>query len=350
MESRFRILVIDDNPAIHEDIRKVLEPGIACSSALESSHAALFGEEAPRPAAPRFEIDCAAQGQPGVEMVRRAREGWHPYAVAFVDARMPPGWDGIETIEKLWAEDPDVQVVLCTAYSDYSWSDIRTRLAHPERLIVLKKPFENIEVQQLADSLTAKWRMAAEQRAQFQCLDQRLERLLGDRRRDQLDSLIGSADGRRALLQRELLFAVARNQLSLHYQPLVEIPTRQVVSLEALLRWTHPQLGPVSPAEFIPIAEASGLILTIGEFVLRSVCAQLKRWERDGLPLVPVAVNVSGAQLEHAPLRKQVRQALKENDLAPRWLILELTESMLVQAPRSNAEVLQQLREDGVAI
>ena len=365
----YRVLVIDDNPAIHEDLKKVLCPGPACSPQLTQLEAALFGEEAKTPDMPLFEVDSATQGKQGVDMVRRAQERRRPYALAFVDARMPPGWDGIQTIEKLWQEDPEVQVVLCTAYSDYTWQEIRARLAHPERFVVLKKPFDNIEALQLADSLTEKWRLRHKERDHLQ----KLERMLGERQRDQLakediDAQLAAAsvasnivplrraDGpvspeeRRSLVRRELQVAIRREQLTLHYQPVVEIATHRVVSLEALLRWTHPELGPISPGEFIPIAEESGLILPIGEFVLRSVCRQLVCWDRERVPSVPVAVNISGIQLEQLPLREFVRRILKEEGAQPQRLILELTESTIMKAPRSHAATLQQLRDDGISI
>jgi DNA-binding LytR/AlgR family response regulator len=104
-----------------------------------------------------FEIDSAFQGEEGLAKARRAMEQGRPYAVAFVDMRMPPGWDGIETIERLWALDPDLQIVICTAYSDYSWEEIMRRLGNRNDLAVLKKPFDNIEAVQLCETLTKKW-------------------------------------------------------------------------------------------------------------------------------------------------------------------------------------------------
>ena len=104
-----------------------------------------------------FELDSAYQGQEGLEMVKRALAENRPYALAFVDVRMPPGWDGIETIARIWEVDPELQVVVCTAYADYSWEEMRAKVGQPDSLLVLKKPFDNIEVQQLAHALTKKW-------------------------------------------------------------------------------------------------------------------------------------------------------------------------------------------------
>lgn len=173
VERNLRILAIDDNEAIHNDYRKVLVPA-AQSSRLDEMKAALLGAPAPQPAALSFSLDSALQGQEGCEKIRAAREAGTPYAVAFVDMRMPPGWDGIETIEHLWKVDPDVQVVICTAYSDLSWEDILRRLGHNDKLLLLKKPFDNAEVWQLAAALTEKWRLLREDRGRLEDLESRV--------------------------------------------------------------------------------------------------------------------------------------------------------------------------------
>jgi diguanylate cyclase (GGDEF)-like protein len=160
-----RILVIDDNDAIHDDFRKILTNPGAPSGDMDSAKAALFGEPAsPRPAAqltPSFEVDSALQGEQGLAMVTDAVRAGRPYCVAFVDMRMPPGWDGVQTIQKLWEVDADLQVVICTAYSDYSWSEISSRLGLTDRLLILKKPFDPSEVAQLATALAEKWSLRA---------------------------------------------------------------------------------------------------------------------------------------------------------------------------------------------
>jgi two-component system, sensor histidine kinase and response regulator len=174
-----RILVIDDNPAIHDDFRKIFARVSSEESALAGSDAALFGDaDTSRGIAasrPQFHIDFALQGQEGFELARKARSERHPYAVAFIDVRMPPGWDGIETTSRIWSEDPDMQVVICTAYSDYSWDEMLGRLGNSDRLVILKKPFDNIEVLQLANALTEKWRLTCEARFRLESLEQIVE-------------------------------------------------------------------------------------------------------------------------------------------------------------------------------
>ncbi len=160
-----RILVIDDNHAFHTDFRKILAQPDGNAS-LREARASLLDDDALAPPPERFEVDCADQGQIGFAMVREALQRDQPYAVAFVDMRMPPGWDGAETIEHIWQVDPDIQIVICTAYSDHSWRTIIERLKHSEKLLILRKPFDNIEVWQLANSLTQRWHLA--QRAKRQ--------------------------------------------------------------------------------------------------------------------------------------------------------------------------------------
>ncbi|HEV8629340.1 MAG TPA: ATP-binding protein, partial [Thermoanaerobaculia bacterium] len=155
-----RILVVDDNRAIHEDFRKILGPATVTEEALAEAAAALFGEETTASGSPVFSVDSAYQGQEALQLVARARAEGAPYAMAFVDVRMPPGWDGVETTARIWAEDPDVQIVICTAYSDYSWGEMLEKLGRSDRLVILKKPFDNIEVLQLANALSEKWRLA----------------------------------------------------------------------------------------------------------------------------------------------------------------------------------------------
>src|SRR3989338_8643212 len=122
-----RILVIDDNQAIHEDFRKILQAKDGEES-FDQARAALFGDSSPLRALERFELDCADQGKAALTLVQLARNEGRPYAVAFVDMRMPPGWYGLETIEHLWKEDAGLQVVICTAYSDQPWSEIKERV------------------------------------------------------------------------------------------------------------------------------------------------------------------------------------------------------------------------------
>jgi two-component system sensor histidine kinase/response regulator len=165
-----RILVVDDMPAMHLDFRKSLASA-ATAADLDQFESELFGDSRPAIADEGYEIDSAYQGLEGLEKVTSALQQGRPYAMAFVDMRMPPGWDGVETIERLWQVDPQLQVVICTAYSDHPWEEVLRRLDVQDRLLIIKKPFDLIEVSQLARMLTAKWGLAlraSEQRNQLE--------------------------------------------------------------------------------------------------------------------------------------------------------------------------------------
>ena len=154
----------------------------------------------------------------------------------------------------------------------------------------------------------------------------------------------------RLKLENGLKLALERDELFLMYQPQVDIRSGEISGVEALLRWRHPQLGLVPPGDFIGVAESSGLIVPIGEWVLRTACSQARKWQQDGLPEVPVAVNVSAIQFRQQDFCEVVRCALRDTGLNPKSLELELTEGLLL----TNADVvftlIQELREMGVKL
>jgi len=168
-----RILVIDDTPSIHEDFRKILGPEADNEQTLAGTEEALFGTvQLDRLT---FQLDSAYQGQEALELVTRARAEGRPYAMAFTDMRMPPGWDGLETIEQLWKADPHLQIALCTAFSDYTWEAMAERLEFGDQLLVLKKPFDSLEIRQMASALTWKWQMAQDAAMKVLSLEQTIE-------------------------------------------------------------------------------------------------------------------------------------------------------------------------------
>lgn len=157
-ETGRRILLIDDQETIHEDYRKVLGPRQQPTGALDQAAADLFDEELVNTITwEGFELDSALQGEEGLELVRRSLEEGRPYAMAFIDIRMPPGWDGVQTARRIWEVDPEILIVICSAYSDYSWEDMVSQLGRNDRFLILKKPFDNIEVRQCAMVLTERW-------------------------------------------------------------------------------------------------------------------------------------------------------------------------------------------------
>ena len=153
---------------------------------------------------------------------------------------------------------------------------------------------------------------------------------------------------RRLKLENALRHALERDQLSLHYQPQISLDNGLVIGAEALLRWQHPELGMVSPVEFIPIAEDSGLILPIGEWVLRTATQQLRSWMDQGMAPMIIAVNLSAVQFRHPNLLGLITQILKEVQLAPQYLELELTEGVTMDDPLDAIAVMDSLHECGI--
>jgi CheY-like chemotaxis protein/HPt (histidine-containing phosphotransfer) domain-containing protein len=178
-EKNRRILIIDDNEAVHDDFRVILASQTLDTATLDKAEAAILGGIFDQVDQETFEVDSAFQGQEGLEKIQQALLDDRPYAMAFVDVRMPPGWDGIETIQRIWKEYPDLQVVICTAYSDYEWHEIVKKLGRTEKLLILKKPFEKEEVYQLAVALTEKWSLSKQARLKHK----ELERIVKQRTR-----------------------------------------------------------------------------------------------------------------------------------------------------------------------
>lgn len=155
---------------------------------------------------------------------------------------------------------------------------------------------------------------------------------------------------RKLQLVNAMHFALARGEMSLHYQPLLSLQDGHIVGAEALLRWRHPELGSLSPAEFIPVAEDSGQILVMGEWVLRSAVTQLKRWLEAGMAPMVVAVNLSAVQFRHPNLVAMVTQILMDAGLPPEYLELELTEAMAMDNPLGAITLMNQLRDQGIRL
>lgn len=510
-----RLLMIDDNRAIHEDYRKILTGGD--DTRTSAAEAALFGEPQPTVSRPTFDVDSALQGRDGVELARRALLEGRPYSVAFVDMRMPPGWDGLETIENLWKVDPEIQVVVCSAYSDYDWMELLTRLGHSDKLIVIKKPFEPIEILQSASALSNKWQNARALKRHIEglervvtdrtsgleaanrqlrhlashdsltglpnrlLLDDRITQAIAqaDRQRHEfavavldldrfklindslghhagdellcevaarlkgairavdsiarlggdefvivfdgpvtraetlemgkrllkvmelpmrllgidvhvspsigiafyprdgatIDTLLARADaamyhakerGRnnvecytesmgsvtheRVKLESELHDALRGRQFELHYQPKVETATGRVNSVEALIRWRHPQRGLLSPAEFIPVAEECGLLDAIGEWVLFEACRQGRLWQQRGPRALRIAVNLAPSQFRLVDLVGQIRRALDASGLDPTLLEIELTETAVMSDAEESVHILEAISRMGVLV
>jgi diguanylate cyclase (GGDEF)-like protein len=152
------------------------------------------------------------------------------------------------------------------------------------------------------------------------------------------------------LLEQSLRKAIQNDELLLHYQPQVDIETGQIIGVEALVRWMHPEFGLIAPSEFIPLAEEIGLICDLGYWIMLSACQQSKAWHESGLPPVVLSVNVSASQFQHHDFLSQVDTVLELSGLEPQWLQLEITESVLVQEVEQTVERLNELKRRGIQI
>ena len=226
-EENHRILIIDDNPEIHEDFRMILGNNNIHSKGLNETKAAIFGELETTVSQKSFELDSAYQGREGVEKVRQAIKAQRPYAMAIVDSRIPPGQDGIETVKQIWKEQPDIQIVICTAYSDYTWEEIIEQLRQTDQLLILKKPFDNIEVYQLASALTKKWVLAQ----QAQLKQKELEHIVAMRTSE---LSIANSELREALIEAKNS-SKAKSQFLANMSHEIRTPMNGIVGFSELL-------------------------------------------------------------------------------------------------------------------
>ncbi|UXV20874.1 EAL domain-containing protein [Pseudomonas fluorescens] len=506
-----RILIVDDTTSIHADFRKILCADANGGQTLDSIEETLFGSA---PAVRQtFVLDSAYQGQEALALVNKALADNAPYALVFIDMRMPPGWDGLETIEQLWNVDPNLQIALCTAYSDYSFEAIEARLKYDDQLLILKKPFDDLEIRQMASALTWKWQLAQDAAFKLIGLERTIEErvqellkvshllqydaltelpnstLLGDRltqatavcrrhgtqlavifigldRFKRINNALGHPVGDEMLklvsqslvatvresdsvfrygsdefvlilndikhpqqtqyIAEKLLAAVStthyvaghdlsvtaslgisvypddsssavelikkaetamraikdqgpndfsffidemnlraqeqqslesairqalqRDEFTLHYQPKLDLHSGKIVGAEALIRWHQPDHGWIYPSAFIPVAEDSGLIVPLSQWVLRQACEQARAWQAAGLPPTCISVNISAIDFRQRNFVVNLAAILEQTGLTPQLLELEITESVLMQNVEDTLTTLREIKTLGVRL
>lgn len=245
--SNNRILIADDNKDIHDDIKYILETSSGYMEDYQETRLLkeeLFGESLKEPANKpvidiRYIIHDAYQGNEAIEMVRSAKEAGEPYSLIFMDVRMPPGMDGIETIERIWEIDPNVGVVICTAYSDYSWDQIVSKLGQKDNLLFIRKPFDNVSLKQIALAMTTKWSLKMQVDKHIENLEHEV-----DKRTRELKQTVGKLMDEIALREeKEKLLAY-----SAHYDSLTELLNRRsfYTAVKSLISGESGHAGPFS--------------------------------------------------------------------------------------------------------
>ena len=529
-----RILIVDDNKAIHEDFRKVLLPQeTALSNEIDSLENDLFGDEGSEPtnntnSTFNYELDSAYQGQEAIDMATKAKADGNPYSLIFMDVRMPPGMDGIETIGHIWEIDPYAEIVICTAYSDYSWDEIIEKLGQTDKLLFLKKPFDSVAVKQMALTLVKKWNLDSQARnyvlnlehevdsrtQQLNKLLKQLEKknklltdtnerlahiavhdaltdipnrvlfndrlthavlmahrekysfsvcmmdlnkfkeindndghLVGDQvlkevakrmdssfrdsdtvarlggdefalllpkvtnndipivakkiidaisqpmiindkeynvgisigfslypdHGDDNSTLINCADFamykckrnsykyaiynesednnrfQQLQLTKDLDLAIKDGGLQLFYQPIVDVKSHRIQGVEALCRWIHPEVGSISPEQFIRLAEENNMIMPLTDWVIETAVNQCAKWNSAGHDLT-ISINISVQNLLDSELPGKLEKCLTSSGLPADHIKIEITESMTMVNPEHAMRMLRQFSKMGVRI
>jgi EAL domain-containing protein (putative c-di-GMP-specific phosphodiesterase class I)/CheY-like chemotaxis protein len=313
----FRVLAIDDNSSILDDYLKVLQPKVSERN-LQDLELELFGQATAQPVARPYLLTTASQGQAGVELFRHAQNSNHPIGIVFVDMRMPPGWDGVETIEAILEIDPNVSIVLCTAYSDYSVAELNARLGKRQNFYILRKPFTPDEILQLVSS--------AEARTEAQ-------------------------EGPAGVTKADLLHGLESGEFSLAFQPIVWANGGGIKAFEALIRRSCAAGTGFTPQAIISYAEDNGAIHAIGDWVATEAIrasAALRRTFPYDTP--KISFNASVLEFESGDYAQRLLAKLQGTGVTPSQLAVEVTESRLTSCWEVVSKSLSDLRSAGFEV
>lgn len=234
-----RVLVVDDNPAIHEDIYRCLTTSSTIKdSETQELERELFGDSTTsedQTDLPTlgidYDIDSAYQGEEAIKMIDQAAESGSPYTLVFMDVRMPPGLDGIQTITKIWEKHPKTEIIICTAHSDYSWDDILDRFGPTDNLLFMKKPFDTVAIKQAALSLTTKWDISRKSEAHIRELESQVEN-----RAKELQAIMAHLE---TVKKESLAIDIARNKSLSTFKLEIKNPLNGILGITELLLDTN---------------------------------------------------------------------------------------------------------------
>ena len=327
-ETKKRILIVDSNPAIHEDFHKIF-----------SGHG-----DKQKNSPPSYLIDSAYDSEQALHHVQQAVQEQRPYTIAFMDLYSNASWDGIKTAQRLWEADPNLHFVLGNAYSTYSWQDLTHQLPRADLFLILNKPFDLDEIRQLVFYLSRNEDADAKVNEHIHALQEKIKFLYTYiYPKNDPETL-----SRRAELMNTFPQALRDNQFVLHYQPLVKANSSQILGLEALIRWQHPAWGLLYPQEFLTAAEEAGFIVKLGEWVLKTAFAKVKRWQETIYPGLFVAVNISSYQLCQPGFEEVVLKLLKKAELEPHYVELEIIAHPILMGDPDVLKRINRLKESGV--
>ncbi len=283
-----RILIVDDTKGIHEDFKKILASGSEATSDLASARAAFFGESPPATSSQtsataknNYDLTFCFQGVEALEVTQESLNKHEPFAMAFVDVRMPPGIDGVQTIKRLWEIDPNLQCVICSAFSDYSWEQMIEELGHTDKLLILKKPFDPTEICQIASAFTEKWNAANREQKAIELISQKeVEARAYASSLETLNKALATAKAsadRTSAMKSDFIMRLT-TEMSSHLNVILDrlIESDQVTGLDDALDRSQRLLGMINKVIDFTQVELGSLVLSDQSCVVRETLGDLR--------------------------------------------------------------------------